>query len=210
MDRQRQLAERVAAQGVRDERILQALRRISRADFVPSGEQRAAFRDRPVPIPDRQTTSQPSLIALMIEALALTGDETVLEVGTGYGFQTALLAQVAAHVWSIEVFPALAEAARGNLERAGIANVDVRVGDGTEGIPDAAPFDAVIVSAAFPEVPPPLVGQLAEGGRLIQPVGPGGTEQVTLFGKSDGRLRALRVLTAARFVPLTGRYGYRR
>jgi protein-L-isoaspartate(D-aspartate) O-methyltransferase len=207
---QRALAERVAALGVRDERILQALRRISRADFVPRRERRAAFHDRPVAIPDRQTTTQPSLMALMIEALELGGDETVLEVGTGYGFQTALLAQLARHVWSIEVFPDLAQAARANLSRAGITNVNVRVGDGTEGIPDAAPFDAIIVSAAFPEVPPPLADQLAEGGRLVQPVGPGGTEQVTLFVRHAGRLESRRVLTAARFVPLTGRYGYRR
>jgi protein-L-isoaspartate(D-aspartate) O-methyltransferase len=204
MPSQDDLLEVVIAQGVTDERLLEAFRTIPRADFVPAEYVRSAYRDGPVPIPHDQTTSQPSLSARMIEALDVTPTDRALEVGTGFGFQTALLARLAAHVTSIERWPDLAQRARENLDRHGIDNVDMRTGDGSLGVADAAPFDVILVSAAFPEVPGPLVEQLAVGGRLVQPVGPGGAEVVTLYGKDERGLHRVAVLVAARFVRLIG------
>jgi protein-L-isoaspartate(D-aspartate) O-methyltransferase len=143
----------------------------------------------------------------MVAALRLEGDERVLEVGTGLGFQTAILAALAREVFSIERFPDLAERARRNLEAAGIVGVTVVVGDGTKGLPDHAPFDATVVSAAAPEVPPPLVEQLAEGGHLVHPLGPGGYETVIAYRKEGGRLLEEARLTAATFVRLVGEHG---
>jgi protein-L-isoaspartate(D-aspartate) O-methyltransferase len=136
----------------------------------------------------------------MVEALALRGSETVLEVGTGYGWQTALLARLAARVVSIERFPDLAETARRNL--AGLANVEVVVGDGSEGVPGHAPYDAILVSAAYPEVPAALAAQLADGGRLVQPIGRGGNEDVVLFERRGEELARVRSVILAHFVPL--------
>jgi protein-L-isoaspartate(D-aspartate) O-methyltransferase len=144
----------------------------------------------------------------MIESLGLDGSEHVLEVGTGLGFQTALLAHLAADVVSIEMRPDIARQARGNLARQRVGNVELRVGDGSGGVPDRAPYDAVVVSAAFPEVPVPLVTQVRTSGRLVQPIGPGGHEQVVCFLRTASGLEQWRVLTAARFVRLRGRYGY--
>jgi protein-L-isoaspartate(D-aspartate) O-methyltransferase len=200
------LADVVRAQGVRDERLLSAIAEIPRAAFVPPDMKRAAYRDAPIPIPHDQVTTQPSLIAQMVEALELTGDVKVLEIGTGYGWQTALLARLAGTVWSIERWPDLAATARANLD--GITNVRVVVRDGSEGLPNEAPFDAMIVAAAFTSVPPPLVHQLADGGRLVQPIGPGGRDDVTLFEKRPERLIAVRNIVPAHFVRLRGRYGY--
>jgi protein-L-isoaspartate(D-aspartate) O-methyltransferase len=144
----------------------------------------------------------------MVEALALTGAERVLEVGTGYGWQTALLARLAHEVWSVERWADLAETARRNLIRNGVENAAVVVGDGTEGLPAQAPFDAILVSAAFLEVPEPLIEQLAAGGRLVQPIGPGGREDVVLFERTVEGLVARRRLTGAHFVRLVGRRGF--
>lgn len=196
------------AQGVTDERLLDAFRTIPRADFVPPEHAGSAYRDRPVPIPHDQTTSQPSLSARMIDALDVAPADHALEIGTGLGFQTALLSRLAAHVTSIERWPDIADQARDNLIRRGIDNVDVRTGDGSLGVPDAAPFDVILVSAAFPEVPRPLVEQLALGGRLVQPVGPGGAEVVTLFAKDEAGLQRVAVLVAARFVRLIGDHAF--
>jgi protein-L-isoaspartate(D-aspartate) O-methyltransferase len=145
---------------------------------------------------------------MMIEGLGLDTDEHVLEVGTGLGFQTALLAHLAADVVSIEMWPDLARQARRNLLRQGIRNVELRVGDGSGGVPDRAPFDAVIVCAAFPDVPALLTEQLRLGGRLVQPIGPGGHEQVVCFRRTASGLEPGRVLTAACFVRLQGHYGF--
>ena len=143
----------------------------------------------------------------MLEGLALGGPERVLEVGTGFGYQTALLSRLAAHVFSIERFADLAEQARVNLRAAGIAGPTIVVGDGTLGLADRAPYDAIVVSAAAPLVPGPLLEQLAEGGRLVHPVGPGGMDDVTAFRKVTGRLVREGPVTPAHFVPLVGRYG---
>ena len=202
------LAEIAAFAGVADRRVLAAVRQVSRAGFVPQRYVAMADADEPIPIGHDQVTSQPSLIAAMVEALRLTGSEKVLEVGTGYGYQTALLSRLADSVWSIERFGDLADAARDNLRAAGIVNACVVVGDGSNGLPEAAPYDAVVVSAAFPTVPAPLVQQLVPGGRLVQPIGPGGDEEVVVFVKGEHDLTRSRVLVPARFVPLVGAHGY--
>ena len=185
-----------------DERVVQAFADVARARFVPRGSVSFAYADRPVGIPEGQTTSQPSLIARMIEAAAPSSTDMVLEVGTGYGYQTALLARLAGRVVSIERFDVLAEAARKNLEDAGIENVRVLVGDGWKGVPEHQPFDAIVVSAAAEEVPPALEEQLAEGGRLVIPVKGPVSDDVLLFVKTGGRVEKRSLLTPARFVPL--------
>ena len=194
--------------GVSDERVLDAVSAVPRAGFVPHELAALADDDRPLPIPHGQVTTQPSLVARMVEALALTGSERVLEVGTGYGWQTALLARLAADVRSVERWDDLAAAARTHLARPSTTGVEVFVGDGSEGLPAHAPYDGILVAAAFPEVPSPLVAQLAESGLLVQPVGYGGNEDVVLFRKRDGALFRVRRVIGAHFVPLVGRHGF--
>jgi len=205
---QSDLLSALLAEGIRGPRLLEAIRAVPRADFVPPEAVDWAYHDMPLRIPHDQVTTQPSLVAKMVDALALSGAERVLEIGTGYGWQTALLARLARGVWSIERWPDLADAARENLSRHGAENVTVVVGDGSEGLAEQAPFDAILVSAAFPEVPEPLVEQLARGGRLVQPLGPGGNEEVVLFERRPEALVALRTITGAHFVRLVGRRGF--
>lgn len=188
--------------GVHDRRVLDALRAVDRADFVPDGATGSAYSDRPVPIPHGQTTSQPSLIASMVEALELEGDERVLEIGTGYGFQTALLAELAAEVFSIDRYPRLVEDAQRNLRDAGYDGPTLEAGDGYEGMPEHAPFDAIIVSATAPDVPSSLVHQLEEGGRLVIPVKRGLGESVVVYRRQGDELVEERDLARVRFVPL--------
>ena len=202
------LAAVVRAQGIRDPSLLEAIRAVPRAEFVPSELSGRAFVDEPLPIGRDQVTTQPSLVARMVEALELRGSERVLEVGTGFGWQTALLARLAARVWSVERWADLAEEARDRLERSGATNITVVVGDGSEGLPEHAPYDAILVSAAFPSVPTALAAQLADGGRLVHPLGKGGDEEVVLFEKRSGELVRRRMLTRARFVRLYGRHGF--
>ena len=185
-----------------------AIARLPRALFVPRKLAAGAYLDEPVEITHRQVTTQPSLVAKMVEALALRGREKVLEVGTGYGYQTALLAMLAREVWSIELWQDMIDAARASLAEVGVVNARLLVGDGTLGLPDEAPFDAIIVTAAFPTVPPPLQDQLAQSGRLVQPIGPGGLEDVRLFEMQAGRLVVRRSITGAYFVPMYGEHGY--
>jgi protein-L-isoaspartate(D-aspartate) O-methyltransferase len=205
---QEDLSRAVIDAGVRDDRLLEALREVPRANFVPPDLAARAYLDLPLPIPHGQVTTQPSLSAKMIEALGLSDSERVLEVGTGYGFQTALLAHLSGFVWSIERWPDVAETARENLARHGVTNVEVVAGDGTEGLPGHAPYDAILISAAFPSVPPPLAQQLAPGGRLVQPIGSGGAEAVVLFEKVKGELVRHHTITGAHFVRLYGAHAF--
>ena len=202
------LVRRVRATGVRDPRVLAAMGEIPRAEFVAPADVDQAYADKPLPIPHGQVTTQPSLVARMLEALALGGSERVLEVGTGYGFQTALLARLAHEVVSIERFEDIARTARENLERHGATGVEVLVGDGSAGVPERAPFDAIVVSAAFTSVPEPLAEQLSLGGTLVQPVGPGGEDLVIAFRKGPEGLERKADVTWAHFVKLYGAYGF--
>jgi protein-L-isoaspartate(D-aspartate) O-methyltransferase len=192
--------------GVRNERVLAAIAAVPRAKFVPAEYVVRADIDAPIPIPDGQVTTQPSLVARMVEALALEGEERVLEIGTGYGWQTALLAELAREVFSVERFADLAETARAAL--AGRENVVIVVGDGSEGLPEHAPFDAILVAAAYPAVPDPLAQQLTEGGRLVQPLGPGGDEDVVVIEKRSGALDRVGSVGGASFVRLHGRHAF--
>lgn len=196
--------------GIRDQRLLQAFRQVRREDFVPARFVNEAYQDEPISIGHDQVTSQPSLIAVMVQALRLTGSEKVLEVGTGFGFQTALLSKLCQEVFSVEILPDLATAAESNLRKAGIQNAKVVIGDGSWGLPEQAPYDAIIVAAAAPKVPQPLVDQLKDGGRLVQPIGPGGDETVTSFQKLHGSLVGEEEITGAYFVPLFGTFGVRK
>jgi protein-L-isoaspartate(D-aspartate) O-methyltransferase len=195
--------------GVQDPRVLNAVGDVPRAGFVPPELVDRAGEDSPLPIPHGQVTTQPSLVARMIEALELSGSERVLEVGTGYGWQTALLVRLAREVWSVERFDDIAETARDNLQRHRITSANVVVGDGTEGLAEHMPFDAILVAAAFPDVPPPLVPQLVERGRLVMPIGPGGQDTVVQFVKVGDQLFRSRDIIPAHFVRLVGRYGFR-
>ncbi len=205
---QEDLVRVIAAEGVLDPRVLRALRKVPRAGFIPSELVELAYLDRPLPIPHGQVTTQPSLVARMIEALALEGSECVLEIGAGYGFQTALLAYLSSFVWGVERWPDIADISRENLSHHGVTNVEVVAGDGTEGLPEHAPYDAILVAAAFPSVPPPLAQQLAPGGRLVQPIGSGGEEEVVLFEKGKEGLKRRRTITGARFVRLHGKHAF--
>jgi protein-L-isoaspartate(D-aspartate) O-methyltransferase len=196
------------AAGVADERVLAALGAVRRDRYVPQGLAHHADRDRPIPIAGGQVTTQPSLLAAMVQGLKLTGEERVLEVGTGLGYQAAVLARLAREVWSVERRPELAATAAANLAAEGVHNVHVVEGDGSEGLAAHAPYGAVVVAAAHPRVPPPLAAQLEEGGRLVQPIGPSGVEAVTVFRRAGGRLLRERVITGASFVPLYGRHGF--
>jgi protein-L-isoaspartate(D-aspartate) O-methyltransferase len=203
------LVRRVRATGLRDPRVLAAMGEVPRAEFVAPADVEKAYADRPLPLPHGQVTTQPSLVARMLEALELDGSERALEVGTGYGFQTALLARLAREVVSIERFEDIARTARENLERHGVDNVEVVVGDGSTGVPARAPFDAIVVSAAFTSVPDPLVEQLAVGGTLVQPIGPGGEDLVIAFERGPEGLERKADVTWAHFVKLYGAHGFR-
>ncbi|RVX47633.1 protein-L-isoaspartate(D-aspartate) O-methyltransferase [Nonomuraea polychroma] len=200
------LVEIVRRMGMTDPRLLAAVAATPREQFVPPRSAARAERDEPIPIGHGQPTSQPSLVAQMIDALAPTGEDTVLEIGTGYGYQTALLAHLADRVYSVERYADLAEHARANLDAMGVTNVEVVVGDGTAGLPEHAPFDAIIVSAAAASVPGPLAEQLVEGGRLVMPIAAGVADIVTLYAKRHDRLEQRRTVTPAQFVPLVGKH----
>jgi len=196
------------AHGVRDSRLLEAIAAIPRARFVSPGLVAHAYEDAPLPIPHDQVTTQPSLVAQMVEALQLSPSERVLEIGTGFGWQTALLARLAGEVWSIERWGDIARTARSHLARHGTENATVVVGDGSGGLPRHAPYDAILVAAAFPRVPSPLIEQLCEGGRLVQPIGLGGADEVVLFVKRGDVLERARRVIGAHFVRLYGEHGF--
>jgi len=193
--------------GIRDERVLAAMLQIPRHEFVPQELKSQAYSDHPLPISESQTISQPFIIARSLQALSLEGSESVLEVGTGSGYQTALLAALARFVYSIERYPTLAAGAETILSRLGLNNVKVLVGDGSHGLREFAPFDAIVVSAAAPSVPQSLLDQLSGNGRMVIPVGPAQAQELQLVRKQDGKA-IVEVLEGCRFVPLIGAEGY--
>jgi len=201
--RRRMVEAQIRARGVRDERVLEALGRVPRHLFVPESMKALAYADEPLPIGGGQTISQPYIVAYMTEALEIEGPERVLEIGTGSGYQTAVLAELAREVWTVEIVEDLAERARATLEALGYGNIRFRVGDGSLGWPEEAPFDAVIVTAAAARVPETLKGQLAPGGRMVVPVGTS-LQDLYRFRRADGGWDTERLLSV-RFVPLVGR-----
>jgi protein-L-isoaspartate(D-aspartate) O-methyltransferase len=205
--RRRMVDTQLRARGIGDQRVLEAMLRVPRHEFVPQDYQALAYDDHPVPIGEGQTVSQPFIVALALAALALDGSERVLEVGTGSGYQTALLATLAREVYSIECRPALARHAETILARLGLTNVKVVVGDGSHGLAEFAPYQAILVSAAAPSLPESLLEQLAEKGRMVIPVGPCQAQQLELVRKHEGRA-VIEVLESCRFVPLVGAEGY--
>ena len=198
----------VELRDVRDRRVLSALRRVPRHLFVPLGSRAAAYEDHPISIGHGQTISQPYIVAFMTEALQLRGPERVLEIGTGSGYQTAILAELCAEVFSVERIPELADRARGVLAELGYDNVSVRTGDGSEGWPEKAPFDAIIVTAAAPEVPAALRDQMADNGLLVVPVGDIRGTQELVIARRIGASYSIRASIGCRFVPLLGRGGF--
>ena len=204
----RRMVERLARAGVRDARVLAALDAVPRHWLVPEALRGQSYRDHALPIGDGQTISAPSTVAWMTEALELAGGERVLEVGTGSGYQAAVLGLLAERIVSIERLPRLAAEARRALDRLGATNVVVHLGDGSLGRPADAPFDVIVVTAGAPEVPRPLLGQLAPGGRLVGPFGPRGSQRlVRMRHRAAGRFAA-EVLGPCRFVDLVGRHGW--
>lgn len=203
----RGLVEALREAGVRDLAVLHAFDRVPRHRFVPEAVRHRAYEVAALPIGHDQTISRPTVHALHLSLAELEGEERVLEVGTGSGFQTALLSLLASEVYSVERVPELAAAAGDRLDELGVENVHLRSADGSTGWPEAAPFDAVLVGAAAPEVPEALTGQLAEGGRLVMPVGRGGEQRLLRIRRRGGGLSRERI-DEARFVPLTGEEGW--
>ncbi|HKQ97050.1 MAG TPA: protein-L-isoaspartate(D-aspartate) O-methyltransferase [Candidatus Polarisedimenticolia bacterium] len=201
--RQRMVEEQIEARGVRDARVLEAMRTVPRHLFVPVAGRERAYDDAPLPIGWGQTISQPYIVAFMTEAATIGPGARVLEIGTGSGYQAAVLAAVGAEVWSIEILPELADRARDDLKAAGYAGVRVRTGDGWQGWPESAPFDAILVTAAPATVPQALVAQLKVGGRMVIPLGTGTQELVRITRTARGDER--ETLLPVRFVPMTGR-----
>ena len=206
-ERERMVEEQLVRRGIGDERVLAAMRRVPRHRFVQEALRDRAYGDHPLPIGEEQTISQPYIVGLMTSLLELTGREKVLEVGTGSGYQTAVLAVLARRVCSIERLPRLAERARATLEALGYDNVWVRVGNGALGWPDEAPFDRILVTAGGPAVPPPLFQQLVEGGRLVQPIGDAESQTLTVVDNDRGRMRT-RAVGDCKFVKLVGKYAW--
>lgn len=205
--RREMVARQIERRGIRDERVLQAMLLVPRHLFVPEEYVNASYTDEPLPIGDRQTISQPFMVAAMAEALLLKGPERVLEIGAGSGYQAAVLSRLAREVIAIEAQPTLVPRARERLARLGYANVRLEEADGSMGWSQDAPYDAILVTAAAPSVPPPLVEQLADGGRLVLPVGGAENQELIRITKSEGRT-SQESLYACRFVPLIGRYGW--
>jgi protein-L-isoaspartate(D-aspartate) O-methyltransferase len=203
--REEMVRNQLAAGGIRKAEVLQAMAEVPRHEFVPASLRPYAYADGPLPIGHGQTISQPFIVAYMTQALELSKEDTVLEIGTGSGYQAAILGKLTKEVYTIEIVPPLAESARAVLSKLGFENVHVRQGDGYLGWPEKAPFDAIIVTCAPDHVPEPLISQLKEGGRLVIPVGAtGGIQQLVLLRKRNGQISKEKMLDV-RFVPMTGK-----
>jgi protein-L-isoaspartate(D-aspartate) O-methyltransferase len=206
--RRSMVESQLRARGIRDERVLAAMFQVPRHEFVSEEYRDQVYEDHPIPIGAGQTLSQPYIVAIMLQALALDPTNTVLEIGTGSGYQTALLSELTRQVYSVERHASLARAAEATLTRLGYTNAKVVLGDGSHGLPELAPFDAIVVSAAAPQIPPPLLEQLREGGRMVIPVGPSHAQDLQLVRKQAGQ-PVVTNLEGCRFVPLIGSEGYR-
>jgi protein-L-isoaspartate(D-aspartate) O-methyltransferase len=207
LQRERMVRSQIEARGIVDERVLDAMLTVPRHRFVPPHLEGSAYRDSPLPIGQGQTISQPYIVALMTEMLQLKGHEKVLEVGTGSGYQAAILGQLANEVVTVERIPALAEEASSLLAQLGYTNIRVEVSDGTQGWEADAPYDAIIITAAAPEVPEPVQEQLADGGRLLVPVGPRWTQTLVRVHRAGDQFRIEQSIGVA-FVPLIGKHGW--
>lgn len=205
----RMVREQIESRGIHDLRVLEAMRSVPRHLFVPPELIWEAYDDNPLPIGEGQTISQPYMVAWMTELLRLKGEEKVLEVGTGSGYQAAILGRLAREVWSVEKEESLARQAEERLRRLGLDNVRVVVGDGSRGLPEHAPYDAVMVTAGSPNIPQPLLEQLAEGGRLVIPVGPSSLQMLNLVIREGNDFRR-EEKGGCVFVPLVGKFGWRR
>jgi protein-L-isoaspartate(D-aspartate) O-methyltransferase len=205
--RARMVERQLRRRGIDDERVLAAMGEVPREHFVPEQVRNSAYNDSALPIGHEQTISQPWVVAAICEALALIGDEAVLEIGTGSGYSAAVLAMLARRVISIERVPELGETARGKLEELGIENVEVIVEDGSRGYPEEAPYDAIAVHAATPEAPHSLLAELAPDGRLVVPIATGSADLLVAFIREDGELRQ-ETIGPCRFVPLIGVEGF--
>lgn len=197
----------IRARGINSARVLDAMSRVPRHEFVPLARRAEAYEDHPIPIGEAQTISQPLIVAVALQFLSLQPTDRVLEIGTGSGYQTALLAELSQHVYSVERHASLAEAAQRVLLRLGYNNVTITIGDGSQGLADHAPFDAIVVSAAAPHIPASLFEQLKETGRMVIPIGPEEAQQLQLVEKKNGA-PVITVLEPCRFVPLIGQEAY--
>lgn len=207
-ERQEMVEYQLVRRGIQDERVLDAMLKVPRHEFVPAEYQNSAYTDGPLPIGSGQTISQPFMVALMSELLELEGGENILEVGTGSGYQAAVLAELAREVHTIERHAHLAEAAKICLDRVGYKNLHIHVGDGSTGLPEFGPYEGIIVTAAAPSAPAPLLDQLADGGRLVIPVGGRGGQVLELWRKRGEDCQREDILSVA-FVPLVGEYGWK-
>jgi protein-L-isoaspartate(D-aspartate) O-methyltransferase len=206
-ERHRMVDTQVARRGIRDKRVLEALRTVPRHLFVAKEYRHMAYTDGPLPIGSGQTISQPYIVALMTDLLSLTGNERVLEIGTGSGYQAAILGVIAREIHTIERHASLAGRAEGILEELGLENVHVHIGDGTLGLPEHAPFDAIVVTAAAPRAPKALLDQLEQGGRLVIPVGSLGAQFLERWTREGEECRSKEIIPVA-FVPLIGEQGW--
>lgn len=207
--RDRMVREQLVPRGIHDHKVLEAFRKVPRHEFVTEKFQESAYADHPLPIGEGQTISQPYMVALMTECLRLTAREKVLEIGTGSGYQTAILAELAGEVYSIERISTLTRYGREKLDKLGYANVKTKTGDGTLGWEEFSPFDAIIVTAGAPKVPPNLIEQLNKDGRMVIPVGSSFSQMLTLIEKKSGRISTTDICGCV-FVPLVGKGGWQR
>jgi protein-L-isoaspartate(D-aspartate) O-methyltransferase len=206
--RLKMVEEQLTSRGIKDSRLIEAMKKIPRHLFVEEALQSQAYTDHPLPIGEKQTISQPYMVALMTEALLLTGKERVLEIGTGSGYQTAILAEMSEKVFSIERIRPLAIRARKLLYDLGYFNVEIKIFDGTFGWMEESPFDAILVTAGSPDIPQPLIDQLAPGGRLVIPVGDAFVQELFRVTKTEGEVKK-EDLGGCRFVKLIGKYGWK-
>jgi protein-L-isoaspartate(D-aspartate) O-methyltransferase len=208
-ERKRMVESQIAARGVKDPRVLEAMLRVPRHLFVPADMRDRAYDDSPLPIGEGQTISQPYMVAWMTELLEVTGNSRILEIGTGSGYQAAILCELGKDVFSIEKQAGLAQAAKERLHSLGYRNIRIKVADGTLGWPEEAPFDGIMVTAGSPSVPQPLLEQLAESGRLIVPIGPSGIQMLNVIKRKGNEFQTSEVGTCV-FVPLVGKFGWSR